>query len=59
MDPETSLAELATLSRMGFRLFVDDFGTGYSSLSYLTKMPVSAIKVPKDFTWPSRSRPGS
>jgi EAL domain-containing protein (putative c-di-GMP-specific phosphodiesterase class I) len=50
MDPETSLAELATLSRMGFRLFVDDFGTGYSSLSYLTKMPVSAIKVDHGFT---------
>jgi diguanylate cyclase (GGDEF)-like protein/PAS domain S-box-containing protein len=49
-DPDASIAELATLSRMGFRLFVDDFGTGYSSLSYLTRMPVNVIKVDHGFT---------
>jgi diguanylate cyclase (GGDEF)-like protein len=50
MDPDASIAELATLSRMGFRLFIDDFGTGYSSLSYLTRMPVDVIKVDHGFT---------
>jgi diguanylate cyclase (GGDEF)-like protein/PAS domain S-box-containing protein len=49
-DPDASIAELATLSRMGFRLFIDDFGTGYSSLSYLTRMPVNVIKVDHGFT---------
>jgi diguanylate cyclase (GGDEF)-like protein/PAS domain S-box-containing protein len=49
-DPDASIAELSTLSAMGFRLFVDDFGTGYSSLSYLTRMPVSVIKVDHGFT---------
>lgn len=49
-DPEASLAELATLSDMGFRLFIDDFGTGYSSLAYLTRMPVDVIKVDHGFT---------
>jgi diguanylate cyclase (GGDEF)-like protein len=49
-DPDASIAKLATLSRMGFRLFVDDFGTGYSSLGYLTRMPVDVIKVDHGFT---------
>jgi EAL domain-containing protein (putative c-di-GMP-specific phosphodiesterase class I) len=49
-DPEASLAEIATLSGMGFRLFIDDFGTGYSSLAYLTRMPVDVIKVDHGFT---------
>lgn len=50
VDPDASLAQLATLSRMGFRLFIDDFGTGYSSLGYLTRMPVDVIKVDHGFT---------
>jgi diguanylate cyclase (GGDEF)-like protein/PAS domain S-box-containing protein len=49
-NPDASIAELDTLSRMGFRMFIDDFGTGYSSLSYLMKMPVNVIKVDQGFT---------
>jgi diguanylate cyclase (GGDEF)-like protein/PAS domain S-box-containing protein len=49
-DPDASIAELTTLSGMGFRLFIDDFGTGYSSLSYLTRMPINVIKVDHGFT---------
>jgi diguanylate cyclase (GGDEF)-like protein/PAS domain S-box-containing protein len=49
-DPDASIAELDTLSRMGFRMYIDDFGTGYSSLSYLMKMPVDVIKVDQGFT---------
>jgi diguanylate cyclase (GGDEF)-like protein/PAS domain S-box-containing protein len=49
-DPDASIAQLATLSSKGFRLFIDDFGTGYSSLGYLTRMPVNVIKVDHGFT---------
>jgi EAL domain-containing protein (putative c-di-GMP-specific phosphodiesterase class I) len=49
-DPDASIAQLTTLSGMGFRLFIDDFGTGYSSLSYLTRLPVDVIKVDHGFT---------
>jgi diguanylate cyclase (GGDEF)-like protein/PAS domain S-box-containing protein len=49
-DPDASIAELATLSGKGFRLFIDDFGTGYSSLGYLTRLPVNVIKVDHGFT---------
>ena len=49
-DPDASIAQLNTLSAMGFRLFIDDFGTGYSSLNYLTMLPVDVIKIDHGFT---------
>ncbi|WP_020653112.1 sensor domain-containing protein [Massilia niastensis] len=50
VDPDASIAQLNTLSGMGFRLFIDDFGTGYSSLNYLTMLPVNVIKIDHGFT---------
>jgi diguanylate cyclase (GGDEF)-like protein len=50
VDPDASIAQLNTLSGMGFRLFIDDFGTGYSSLNYLTMLPVDVIKIDHGFT---------
>jgi EAL domain-containing protein (putative c-di-GMP-specific phosphodiesterase class I) len=50
VNPEASIAELRTLSELGFQLFIDDFGTGYSSLNYLTMLPVDVIKIDHGFT---------
>lgn len=50
VNPGASIAELNTLSRLGFRLFIDDFGTGYASLNYLTMLPVDVIKIDHGFT---------
>jgi diguanylate cyclase (GGDEF)-like protein len=50
IEPQTSVAALDRLSKMGFRLFIDDFGTGYSSLSYLMSLPVNVIKIDHSFT---------
>ncbi|RZA36309.1 MAG: phosphodiesterase [Lysobacteraceae bacterium] len=50
LNPEVSIAELTTLSRLGYKLYIDDFGTGYSSLDHLTRLPVDVIKIDSSFT---------
>ncbi len=48
-DPEKATAMLGALDRMGVRIAIDDFGTGYSSLSGLRDLPVSELKVDREF----------
>lgn len=40
---------LSTLSRRGFGIIIDDFGQGYSSLSLLSTLPVTGLKIDKQF----------
>ena len=40
---------LQTFSGWGVRVALDDFGKGYSSLSYLQKLPISTLKIDKQF----------
>ena len=55
---ETSLLnnfELATqfckdLMQLGIGVALDDFGTGYSSFNYLRNLPISQIKVDREYT---------
>jgi diguanylate cyclase (GGDEF)-like protein len=44
-----SKAAMAELNTMGVDIWIDDFGTGQSSLSYLKHLPVSTVKIDKDF----------
>jgi len=40
---------LRRLSESGVSFVIDDFGTGYSSLSRIKNLPISMIKIAKDF----------
>lgn len=37
------------LELLGVEIWIDDFGTGQSSLSYLKSLPVSTVKIDKEF----------
>ena len=38
------------LKEHGIPLALDDFGAGYSSLSYLRDLPITLVKLDKDFS---------
>ncbi|MBU1019787.1 MAG: GGDEF and EAL domain-containing protein [Firmicutes bacterium] len=37
------------LNQAGIKIAIDDFGSGYSSLSYITRFPIYAIKIDKEY----------
>ena len=44
-----SVAQFEVLRGAGLRLAIDDFGTGFSSLSYLKRLPVTTLKIDREF----------
>ena len=48
-DGGVTVERLRQLRALGVRIYVDDFGTGYSSLAYLRDLPVSGIKLAREF----------
>ncbi|WP_306210156.1 putative bifunctional diguanylate cyclase/phosphodiesterase [Actinoplanes sp. RD1] len=49
-DPARATTVLAELRELGVLLSIDDFGTGYSSMSYLQSMPLTELKIDRQFT---------
>ncbi|MDA3951879.1 MAG: sensor domain-containing phosphodiesterase [Spirochaeta sp.] len=46
---EYSRAAMDELNTMGVDIWIDDFGPGQSSLSYLKHLPVTTVKIDRDF----------
>lgn len=44
-----TLKKLTVLTQQGILVHLDDFGTEYSSLLYIKKLPISTIKIDKEF----------
>jgi diguanylate cyclase (GGDEF)-like protein len=46
---DETIRQLDQLRRLGMKIAIDDFGTDYSSLSQLKKLPITTLKIDKDF----------
>ena len=46
---ELTLETLQILDAMGVQIAIDDFGTGYSNFAYLRKLPISCLKIDRQF----------
>jgi diguanylate cyclase (GGDEF)-like protein/PAS domain S-box-containing protein len=48
-DRRMATRVLTSLRDLGVAIALDDFGTGYSSLTYLRHLPISTLKVDREF----------
>lgn len=46
---EDTIKDLEHFRGLGMKIAIDDFGTGYSSLSYLKDLPITSLKIDREF----------
>ena len=46
---DTVVDNMEALNRRGVRFYLDDFGTGYSNMQRVASLPLSIVKLDKDF----------
>jgi len=46
---DETINTLDNVRKRGMKISIDDFGTGYSSLTYLKKLPITTLKIDKEF----------
>ena len=51
-DPEATAEAIEAIRSLGCRVSIDDFATGYSSLGHLASLPVTAVKIDREFVAP-------
>lgn len=56
-DPDRAAATLTRLHVAGVRISIDDFGAGQTSLGYLATLPVTELKIDKQFVLAMTSDP--
>lgn len=48
-DMDQTVERMNALAAIGLHFSIDDFGTGYSSLAYLHRLPLSELKIARNF----------
>lgn len=48
-DVETGVRFTTSITALGCRLALDDFGTGFGSFTYLKRLPLSSVKIDREF----------
>ncbi len=56
-NPDQIICTAEELRKRGFCMELDDFGEGTSSLNMLTRLPLDALKLDKEFLWREMKKP--